>query len=456
MKWARVNLATVFENNMKPHFNLKLAFCVGVIFWSASGLADPVLKVATDRTNAIYKLGETIEWHVQALGDDAFAIKDVHYILKEGGGKIIGKGQIPLQAGTGNFQASLSEPGTILAEVSATNANHRLIRVLAGAAVAPEKIGVSSPCPEDFDSFWQGKLKELAAVPENAILEKENSGRAGVDYWKITLGNIRGTHVQGQLARPAKAGKFPALLVLQWAGIYPLDKATVTGLAANGWLVLNIMAHDLPIDRPAAFYDDLTQHALTNYPAIGNDDREKSYFLRMFLGCYRAVEYLSERPDWNGKTLAATGVSQGGLQSFVAAGLNPKVTAVMVLVPAGCDHTGALAGRAPGWPYWMANVKGKDAKKALETSRYFDGVNFAARIKCPALIGFGLIDTTATPSGVLTAANQIHAPKELVMMPDADHHGHDNTHAPYMACLAAWRAALLAGNPPPVKKGMGD
>ena len=165
------------------------------------------------------------------------------------------------------------------------------------------------------------------------VLQTADSRRRGVNYWKLQLDNIRGTHIQGQLARPVAGGLLPAMLVVQWAGVYPLQKEWVTEHAAQGWLTLNIMAHDLPIDEPPAFYEQLSEGALTNYAAIGNDDREQSYFLRMYLSCYRAVEYLSERPDWDGRTLVVTGTSQGGLQSFVAAGLNPKVTGLMALVP---------------------------------------------------------------------------------------------------------------------------
>ena len=80
------------------------------------------------------------------------------------------------------------------------------------------------------------------------------SGKPNIDYWKITLDNIRGTHIQGQLARPKQGDKFPALLIVQWAGVYPLQKSWVTDRAGEGWLVLNIDAHDLPIDEPADFY----------------------------------------------------------------------------------------------------------------------------------------------------------------------------------------------------------
>jgi cephalosporin-C deacetylase-like acetyl esterase len=348
----------------------------------------------------------------------------------------------------------LPEPGTILAEITATNTGHQTLKVLAGAAFAPYQIPVSAPCPVDFDSFWKRKLAELAAVPENAVLKQESSGKKNVAYWQITLDNIRGAHIHGQLARPVSGKQFPAMLIVQWAGVYPLDKTWATDRATEGWLALNIMAHDLPIDRPASFYEEQNEHKLKNYAAIGNDDREQSYFLAMFLACDRAVDYLTERSDWDGKILVVTGTSQGGLQSFVAAGLNHKVTAAMALAPAGCDNTGELVGRQPGWPYWVANDEaGHDKKKLLDTSRYFDGVNFAARINCPVLVGLGLIDTTATPSGIFAAVNQMQGPKEVVVMPNADHHGHDNSQAPFAARSAKWRKALLNGLPVPPLEG---
>ena len=38
--------------------------------------------------------------------------------------------------------------------------------------------------------------------------------------------------------------------------------------------------------------------------------------------------------DWDGKVLVTIGTSQGGLQSIVAASLNPKVTTCIANVPA--------------------------------------------------------------------------------------------------------------------------
>ncbi len=215
--------------------------------------------------------------------------------------------------------------------------------------------------------------------------------------------------------------------------------------------MLNINAHELPIDESEQFYKDKATGPLNNYPAIGNDDRETSYFLRMYLSCYRAAQYLTERPDWDGRTLVVTGGSQGGLQAIVAAALHPKITAAMASVPAGCDLNGPEAGRMPGWPMWYWQVKGKDAAKVRGAARYYDVVNFASRVQCPVLVGVGLIDTTCPAPGVFAAFNQLKGPKEVVVLPLGEHKDVKGSHGPYYTRFNAWSRALLKGEPAPVK-----
>ena len=103
-------------------------------------------------------------------------------------------------------------------------------------------------------SSGRRKIKELNATPVNPVLEPGPSVKPEVDYFKITMDGFRGTKIHGQLVRPKREGKFPALLIVQWAGVYALDKWWATLPAGEGFLVLNISAHDLPIDEQPEFY----------------------------------------------------------------------------------------------------------------------------------------------------------------------------------------------------------
>jgi cephalosporin-C deacetylase-like acetyl esterase len=430
-----------------PQLALALAACCAV----SAALAGPELSLAPRNVTGVFQPGEPVVWDLVARGAGAEALKEASYTIKRGGATPAGQGTVPFSGGRATLATTCPQPGALLAEVAAKGPDGKELKALGGAVVAPGQIKPSAPCPADFDAFWKTKLAELAAVPPHPVFAPADSGKAGVQYGQLTLDNIRGTKIRGHLARPAQGQKFPAILFVQYAGVYTLPKNSAVGAAAEGWLALNISAHDLPLEEPQAFYDQQNNGPLKNYTAIGNDDRERSYFLRMFLACHRAVEYLAQRPDWNGKTLVVSGTSQGGLQAFVTAGLNQKVTALLALVPAGCDNTGALAGRRPGWPYWMNSAAGKDQAKALETAKYFDGVNFAARVRCPALVGIGLIDTTSPPEGVWSAVNLMHGPQEVIVLPLSDHRGQSNSQAPYRAREKAWRAALVRDQPPPVQ-----
>ena len=127
-----------------------------------------------------------------------------------------------------------------------------------GAAVAPERLLPSVPEPVDFDRFWRSKLRLLASVPVAPHSTPAASERHGVDYATVTLNGINGTHIHGQLARPRRPGKFPGLVIFQWASPpYPLQKPWVTDRAAEGWLAFNIEPHDVLPDQPQAYYDAL-------------------------------------------------------------------------------------------------------------------------------------------------------------------------------------------------------
>jgi cephalosporin-C deacetylase-like acetyl esterase len=428
--------------------SVQALFLFTVAFVCVAPSSAQEITVSAVKPGSVYAVGEKIVWRIGVSGEGASGVEKVRYVLKKGGLTEIKQGELTLKDAAAELETSLDAPGSLLAEFTATPAGKQPIKSLAGAVVAPDKIAPSAPRPTDFDTFWASKVKELAAVPMNPVLETAESGSPTVDYSKITLSNIRGTKIRGQIARPKTGTRFPALLVVQWAGVYPLAKDWAVGRARDGWLTLNINAHDLPIDEPADFYKAQAAKELLNYPAIGNEDRDTSYFLRMYLSCYRAADYLASRPDWDGKTLVVMGTSQGGLQSLMIGGLHPKITALLANVPAGCDQTGPQAGRQPGWPMWYYQTKDKDRAKVIETSRYYDVVNFASRIKCPSLVAVGLIDTTCPPAGVVAAFNQIRGPKELVVMERSDHQGKNNTQAEFYSRSNEWLKKIKAGKPP--------
>ena len=249
-------------------------FTVGLCLVLATVSRGQELLVAPDNAQGIYQPGQTVRWKVQVKGAD---VSEAAFVVKNGGMTELTKGKVALADGQGQIEAQLDTPGWLLVDVSIKTAPDKKVSALGGALVSPEKIQPALPRPDDFDAFWAAKLKDLAAVEMNPKLDPADSGKANVDYFKITMDNIRGSRIRGQVARPKQGEKLPAMLIVQWAGVYPLQKSWVTERAAQGWLVLNINAHDLSIDEPQQFYNEQTAGPLKDYPAIGNDDRETSY-----------------------------------------------------------------------------------------------------------------------------------------------------------------------------------
>jgi cephalosporin-C deacetylase-like acetyl esterase len=184
--------------------------------------------------------------------------------------------------------------------------------------------------------------------------------------------------------------------------------------AREGFLALDINAHGIPNGKPDPFYEALANGDLKGYPARGRESRDTVYFLGMFLRVMRAIDFLTAQPEWDGRTLVVHGSSQGGAQSFVAAGLDSRVTFIAAGLPAMCDHTGAAAGRISGWPKLVPNgADGKPDPTVLEAARYYDAMNFATRTRAAGIVTVGFIDTTCPPTSVYAAYNALKGKKEI-------------------------------------------
>jgi cephalosporin-C deacetylase-like acetyl esterase len=389
--------------------------------------------------SGFYTVGEMVAWTVTVKPGVTVPAGGFSYSLKLNNATSLLEGKVDPSNGPAKIEAKVTEPAMVYLEIAAAGKDEKPLA--AGAAVSPAKLQPVSARPSDFDSFWAAKLKLLASLPAEPVITPGDSGRKDVEYSTIRLNNIEGSHVYGQLAKPAREGKFPAVLMMQWAGgPYPLQKSWVIDRAAQGWLVLNVEPHDVPGNLPQEFYDALPA-MIKQYNTIYADDRDRCYFLRMYLGDYRAAEYLTSRPDWDGTVFLVMGTSMGGQQSFAVAGLHPKVTHMIVQVPAGAD---TLHRRHESYPNWD-----KTNPRVMQTAKYFDSVNFASHIRATCLVAMGFIDNVCAPTGIWTAYNQIRGPKEVVPLVYAAHN-HQSTPEqlkPYEDRAAEWLEALAHGQP---------
>ena len=139
------------------------------------------------------------------------------------------------------------------------------------------------------------------------------------------------------------------------------------------------------------------------------ESREAYFFYPVILGIDRAVDWIASRSDVDKSRFRYHGTSQGGGFGFYLCGLNRAFTRAAFYVPAITDTMGYLAGRQSGWPQIVENNSSTPERRAAAErwAPYFDGANFASRIKCPVRVAVGFSDTTCPPCAVYAAYNEI-------------------------------------------------
>lgn len=406
---------------------MRWLFLVGwALLSTCAGIqAAQEIVISTDRPAAVYAVGDTAVFGV-TVTDGAQPVDQVELKgkLSSDGFRHATSAPVKVIEGKAEVQGRLDKPGLLWLRVTLEQDAGRPIRKEMGAAFSPDQIEPSMPKPDDFDAFWQSQKDRLNAIPLGTVLKQVESPEQGVELYTVVMNNINDTKIYGYLAKPAGDGPFPGYLQVQWAGVYSLDPSWILWIAKMGYIALDINAHAIENGRPQAYYDELSNGKLKDYWAQGRDRRDTSYFLRMYLSCYRAAEYLASRADWDKTHFVVAGGSQGGGQTLVTAGLSPHVTALAADVPALCDLTGNAVGRYDGWPRMVElDAQGVANPEQQKTARYFDAVNFCRSVTVPAIVGTGFADLVCPSSSVYAAFNVLKGPKTLVVDPQTGHNG---------------------------------
>ncbi len=406
------------------------------------------VTIAPDHRDWTYKMGESARFTVNVTADSE-PIDNVSITYTVGPDLFPGEKKtiaIPL-SGLVIDAGTMTAPGFLRCIVTAEVAGHSY-RGLATAAFAPEQIKYTQVEPPDFDAFWDAGKAELAKMPMEARMTLlPDSCTSTVDVYHVSFRTVGpkgpiGARIYGILSEPRAQGHYPAILKVPGAGVRPYSGDPE--LAAKGAIVLEIGVHGIPVNMAKETYDELGAGALSGYWLFNFDDKEHYYYRRIYLGCVRANDFLTTRPDWDGKNLLVMGASQGGQLTIVTAALDHRVTGLSATHPAFCDVSAELHGRAGGWPHpFKPEPDGSPAAQAtpakIVTATYYDTVNFAKRLRVPGYYNWGYNDETCPPTAAYAAYNAITAPKTLGVTLEL---GHSYTTEQYDA-VSGWITNFL-------------
>lgn len=388
--------------------------------------ADFIIGVKADKKDSVYRTAEKIKFSVILLKDGkAVPGKKLSYLIERDGSETL-KGEIVSAEKPVLMETFLEKPGFALCTVSFTD-NGREFKSFAGAGAMPYEIKPVSACPDDFDKFWSEKKVELNKIPVSFKKEKvetppEFKGKLECFEVKADCGEFG--QVSGYLVMPVNAAEasLPAIVLYQSAGVLSVNLKYICERSGGNKIAFGVNAHGIDNGRPEEYYKNISREKLEGYPYFNMDDRNKIYFVGMFLRAYRALQIVKSLPEWDGRTLIAFGGSQGGGQALAATALDPDVTFCVARISALCDNHGIFEKRKSGWPQFIKKAKKTEADKVADAVRYVDAVNFASRIKAGVVMTVGFIDRTCSPSSCFAAYNSIPAGmKTIICTPDAGH-----------------------------------
>lgn len=410
---------------MKRFFFALITITVACIAACAQSSSHQYITVVAEPDHAdwTYHTGETVHFTAYAIKENV-RMTDTEIKYSYGPDKLdaVANGTVKTgKDGMAHFNIpGAKAPGFTSVRVKVEH-DGQTYSSMTNVAFDPLKIQPTTTMPADFEQFWNEAMEKASQIPMTPTLrhsEKESNDR--VDVYYLRLQSYRkGNYVYGVLTVPKTPGRKPAILRLPGAAVRPFNGPHE--LAYEGFVVLEVGVHGIPVDQDPEIYRQLENGALSGYSTMGIDNRDTYYYKRSILGCVRAVDYLCTRDDVDTSRIATYGGSQGGMLSIMTAALSPRVSALFAYFPAFCDLTGYYYGRGAGWPHLFRNPDEPNLQARMEVSRYYDTVNFARLLRVPGFYAWGYNDPACCPTSTYSAYNVITAPKQLQVGRDTGH-----------------------------------
>lgn len=296
-----------------------------------------------------------------------------------------------------------------------------------GMIVDPQKLKPGTKFPRGFKAYWKQEKKDLKALPLEVKFDKNESKDYSLVCFDTEINCTGPKPARGYFAKPTKAKpkSLPIVLLVHAAGVKgswckskPEDALRYAKMG-KGALCFDLNAHGMLNGQPDEYYDNLEAGELKDYYVQGLEDRESFYFRGMYLRLMRTLDFITTLPEWDGERILVIGESQGGGQALAAAGLDPRVSAVVATVPAMCDWGGTLVDRKGGWP--QPFERDANLAKMKKVLPYFDNAHLLRNSKATIVVEIGLIDNTCPSTSVYAAINQAKGDVIVYPLPYREH-----------------------------------
>ena len=298
-----------------------------------------------------------------------------------------------------------------------------------GAIVSYDNFRSGYAAPKDLRKFWDKQIAKMRKMPltvESKPTPQEKYSLDGYTCLDIEIPMPEGNPVRAYLVYPSDAQdkSLPIVIRAHAAGVKgqwcqcSVDQAIKDAKRGGGAIALDINAHGMLNGQPQSYYDDLDAGELHKYSTRDFTGHEDFYFRLMYLRLVRAIDYLVTLPQWDGERIAILGESQGGAQAAALAGIDKRITAASLRVPAFMDVAARFDERAGSWP----QAYGRKAEEHINILPYYDAACLLTLTKAKLFFEAGLVDYTCPPACVAAGYNNAPvADKTIVFFPYRPH-----------------------------------
>lgn len=287
--------------------------------------------------------------------------------------------------------------------------------------------------PSDFDAFWSRTIdeaREAAVTP--AVRVAASTPITELIVEDLTFPGFGGEPVRGWVTRPKDRDGERLPTVVEFNG-YNGGRGIVgerVGWALAGYahVFMDTRGQGSGWGTGGETADPHgSDAAIAGWMTRGILDPDTQYYRRVFTDAVRLIDEVRTWDFVDTDHIALTGGSQGGGIALAAAALSDGIWAVMPDVAFLCawEHGAGVALSDPYQELVRYLATHRDHVETVwNTAAYFDGVNFAKRIRVPALFSVALMDQIVPPSTTFAAYNSLASEdKEIEVYPYNGHEG---------------------------------
>ena len=269
---------------------------------------------------------------------------------------------------------------------------------------------------DDFDAFWDEKVKKLREIPIEIEREKlETPYDKYFTTYEITYNTHDKTKVHAYFTVPndAKGKKLPCVARFHGGS---LSKKIYLEIVSAG-----VCCFAIDVRSQGGTTVDMAEYSngdrVGNLVTRGVLTKENYYLGNVYLDAVRAIDVIETLPEVDPKRIISYGVSQGGALAIVSAALSGKVIKTYANIPSFICIKQRIEKNLGffGQIHTYLRHNSWHTDEVFNTVSYFDVNNIVSKLNNPVAFYLGLTDPECLPQFVYSAYANTKVEKEITL-----------------------------------------